>query len=101
MEGAPPDVLAILAWNFAKIIVERTAHLGAKYLLPVPPLLSVPLDLLHRGILGTLGFFARFPPLRAAWRPVYWIPVAAALAGLFFVKPRALPAALPSAGTAE
>lgn len=70
-------------------------------LLPVPPLLSVPLDLLHRGILGTLGFFARFPPLRAAWRPVYWIPVAAALAGLFFVKPRALPAALPPAETAE
>jgi competence protein ComEC len=56
--------------------------------LPVPPLLAVPLDLLHRGILAALGFFARFPPLRAAWRPLYWLPVAAAFAALLFVKPR-------------
>jgi competence protein ComEC len=74
-------------------------------LLPVPPLLSVPLDLLHRGIMGTLGFFARFPPLRAGWRPVYWIPVAAAFAALLFVKPRegpgAQPRELPPVGAAE
>ena len=60
-------------------------------LLPVPPLLAVPLEVLHRGILATLGFFARFPPLRAAWRPVYWMPVAAAFAALLFVRPRAQP----------
>jgi competence protein ComEC len=58
-------------------------------LLPVPPLLAVPLEVLHRGILATLGFFSRFPPLRAAWRPVYWLPVAAAFVALLFVRPRA------------
>lgn len=56
-------------------------------LLPVPPLLAVPLDLLHRAILGCLTFFARFPELRVAWRPVYWVPVAAAFAALLFLKP--------------
>jgi competence protein ComEC len=44
-------------------------------LLPVPPLLAVPLEVLHRGILATLGFFSRFPPLR---RSAWWMPVAAA-----------------------
>ena len=57
-------------------------------LLPFPPLLAVPLELLHRGILAVLDFFARFPPLRAAWRPLYWVPVAAAFAALLFVRPR-------------
>ncbi len=56
-------------------------------LLPVPPLLAVPLDLLHRAILGCLTFFARFPELRVAWRPVYWVPVAAAFAALLFLMP--------------
>ena len=57
-------------------------------LLPVPPLLAVPLDLLHRGILAALGVFARFPQLRAPWRPLYWLPVAAAFAALLLLRPR-------------
>ncbi len=56
-------------------------------LLPFPPLLAVPLDFLQQGILAVLDFFARFPPLQAAWRPVYWLPVAAAFAALLFVRP--------------
>ena len=70
-------------------------------LLPVPPLLAVPLEVLHRGILATLGFFARFPPLRAAWRPVYWIPIAAAFAALLFVGPRAQPRLSAPAGASK
>jgi hypothetical protein len=57
-------------------------------LLPVPPLLAVPLDLLHRGILATLSVFARFPQLRAPWHPLFWVPVTAAFAALLFVRPR-------------
>ncbi len=70
-------------------------------LLPVPPLLAVPLEVLHRGILATLGFFSRFPPLRAAWRPVYWMPVAAAFVALLFVRPRAQPRLPAPAGASE
>jgi competence protein ComEC len=60
-------------------------------LLPFPPLLASPLGLLRGGILAVLGFFARFPALRAEWRPIYWAPIATAFAALLFVKPRALP----------
>jgi competence protein ComEC len=61
--------------------------------LGAPALLAVPLGLLHRGILDVLGFFARFPPLRAAWRPICWVPVVAVFAVLLLVKPQALPRA--------
>lgn len=59
--------------------------------LGAPPLLAVPLGLLHQAILHVLDFFARFPPLRAAWRPIYWVPAALTFAALLFVRPRALP----------
>jgi competence protein ComEC len=58
-------------------------------LLPIPPLLAAPLDLLHRAILAVLDFFARFPPLHLYWRPIYWLPVVAAFAALLVVRPRA------------
>jgi predicted membrane metal-binding protein len=58
-------------------------------LLPAPALLAVPLDWLHRAILAVLDFFARFPPVYAAWRPVYWIAVAAGFAALLVIRPRA------------
>ncbi len=60
-------------------------------LLGVPPLLAVPLDLLHRIILAVLGFFARFPPLTAVWRSVYWLPTAGAFALLLFSRPQPQP----------
>ncbi len=60
-------------------------------LLPLPPLLAMPLEILHRGILAVLDFFARFPPLEASWRPAYWAPVAVAFAVLLFGWPRLHP----------
>jgi hypothetical protein len=34
MESEPPDVLLVLAWNYADQIRERTQHLGVEYLVP-------------------------------------------------------------------
>jgi competence protein ComEC len=75
-----PMVTAFLWGGLAALLLS---------LLPFPPLLAAPLELLHRGMLAVLGFFARFPPLEAVWRPVYWVPVAAGFAALVFVRPRA------------
>ena len=36
-EGTPPDYLVLLAWNFAEQLMEQSRHLGAQYILPVPP----------------------------------------------------------------
>lgn len=53
---------------------------------PLLPLLAVAMSLLHRLILAVLGFFARFPPVRARWVPAYWAPAAAVLAALLFLR---------------
>ena len=37
LEEKRPSYILILAWNFADDIIEKTKHLGADYILPVPP----------------------------------------------------------------
>ena len=32
-----PDYLLLFAWNYAQAIIAKTRHLGAQYILPVPP----------------------------------------------------------------
>ena len=31
-----PDYILLLAWNFSKELIEKSKHLGAKYILPIP-----------------------------------------------------------------
>lgn len=31
-----PDYILLLAWNFSKELIEKTKHLGAKYIIPIP-----------------------------------------------------------------
>jgi ComEC/Rec2-related protein len=53
---------------------------------PVLPVLAWSMLALNRAILAVLSFFARFPPLRARWAPLYWVPVAAAFGFLLFFR---------------
>ena len=32
----PPDYLVILAWNFAREIIESTGNYGGNYIIPIP-----------------------------------------------------------------
>ncbi len=36
LSGEPPDYLVILAWNFAREIIESTSGFGGKYIIPIP-----------------------------------------------------------------
>ena len=36
LEDDPPDYLVILAWNFAREIIESTSGFGGKYIIPIP-----------------------------------------------------------------
>jgi len=35
-EFGKPDYILLLAWNFSKELMEKTKHLGAKYIIPIP-----------------------------------------------------------------
>ena len=35
-EKENPDYIFLLAWNFAKEMIEKTKHVGAKYIIPIP-----------------------------------------------------------------
>lgn len=35
-EKERPDYILLLAWNFAPELIEKTKHLGAKYIVPIP-----------------------------------------------------------------
>ncbi len=56
--------------------------------LPVLPLLARPMQLLYRAIVWVLQVFSLLPPLRAWWRPWYWLPVAALFAALLLAPAR-------------
>jgi hypothetical protein len=36
LESEPPDYLVILAWNFAREIMENTSSYEGKYIIPIP-----------------------------------------------------------------
>ena len=36
LESDPPDYLVILAWNFAREIIDNTADYQGKYIIPIP-----------------------------------------------------------------
>jgi competence protein ComEC len=59
-------------------------------LLPLPllPLLAWPMQAMHKVIVWVLRVFALLPPLRASWRPWYWLPVVVIFAGLLVAAPR-------------
>jgi SAM-dependent methyltransferase len=40
LKVAKPDVILILAWNFAEMIIQKTQHLGIPYVIPFPELKS-------------------------------------------------------------
>jgi ComEC/Rec2-related protein len=52
------------------------------------PLLAWPMQAMHKAIVWVLRVFALLPPLRASWRPWYWLAVAAMFAGLLVAVPR-------------
>lgn len=52
------------------------------------PILAWPMQAMHEVIVWVLRAFAILPPLRASWRPWYWLPVAALFAGLLVAVPR-------------
>lgn len=35
-EREKPDLILLLAWNFAEEMMKKTAHFGAKYIIPIP-----------------------------------------------------------------
>jgi competence protein ComEC len=49
---------------------------------PVLTLLARPMQILYRAIIWVLKLFSLLPPVRAFWRPWYWLPVTALFAGL-------------------
>ena len=36
LQSAPPDYLVILAWNFAREIIDNTSEYGGRYIIPIP-----------------------------------------------------------------
>jgi ComEC/Rec2-related protein len=57
------------------------------------PFLAWPMQAMQKAIVWVLQVFALLPPLRASWRPWYWLPVAALFAGFLVAVPRRWPLA--------